>query len=198
MSDRRGAGGMADLQLPGPSIRISVGIAIAEQVPWVTAIDAGRMAHIGRKLKNRLAAIADLRGPGTAMRVGLDVIGGIARLAEPILAEASFAVVQVTGLALDPARLGGGGENRAGPRDAPAIADQVRTRRDLRAIRPATELDREIGLLVDRRRNPVNAQSWRLARLHDLLVGIVPGLERRHDLATERPPKGRCLCRPGW
>ena len=180
-------------------MRISVGIAIAEEGPWVTAIDPGGMAHIGRTLKNRPAAIAgligELRGLGTGMRGDRDVIGGIARLAEAMLAEASFAVVHVPGLALDRARQGGvGGKNRAGPRDAPAIADQARTRADLRAIRPATELGRPIGLPADRRRDPVNPQSWRQARLPDRLVGIGPGLERRLGLTTEGPPKGRCIC----
>jgi transposase len=67
------------------------------------------------------------------------------------------------------------------------IADQVRTRQDLRPIEPATELDLELRLLVGRRRDLVDAQTQRLARLHDLLVGIFPGLERGLDLTTKGP-----------
>jgi len=103
-----------------------------------------------------------------------------------MLAEAGFALVHVPGLAVNRARQGTvGGENKSDPRDARAIADQVRTRCDLRAIEPATELDLEVRLLVGRRRDLVEGQTQRLARMHDLLVGIFPGLERALDLTTK-------------
>jgi transposase len=173
-------------------MRISVGIDIAKEVHWVTAIDADGVVRIDRKLfnaPNDLAALADeLAGLGGSVRVGLDVVGGIAGLAEAMLAEAGFALVHVPGLAVNRARQGTvGGENKSDPRDARTIADQVRTRVDLRAIEPATELDLEIRLLVGRRRDLVDAQTQRLARLHDLLVGIFPGLERSLDLTTKGP-----------
>ena len=82
-----------------------------------------------------------------------------------MLAEAGFALVHVPGLAVNRARQGTvGGENKSDPRDARVIADQVRTRRDLRPIEPATELDLEIRLLVGRRRDLVDAQTQRLGR----------------------------------
>jgi len=91
-------------------------------------------------------------------------------------------------LAVNRARQGTvGGENKSDPRDARTIADQVRIRTDLRAIEPATELNLEIRLLVGRRRDLVQAQTQRLSRLHDLLVGIFPGLERSLDLTTKGP-----------
>jgi transposase len=105
-----------------------------------------------------------------------------------MLAEAGFALVHVPGLAVNRARQGTvGGENKSDPRDARAIADQVRTRNDLRAIEPATELDLEIRLLVGRRRDLVDGQTQRVSRMHDLLVGIFPGLERALDLTTKGP-----------
>jgi hypothetical protein len=122
------------------------------------------------------------------VRVGLDVVGGIAGLAAAVLAEAGFAHVHVPGLAVNRARQGTvGGENKSDPRDARTIADQVRTRADLRAIEPASELDLEIRLLVGRRRDLVAAQTQRLARLHDLLVGVFRGLERALDLTAKGP-----------
>ena len=42
-------------------------------------------------------------------------------------------------------------------------------------------------MLVGRRRDLVDGQTQRLARLHDLLVGIFPGLERTLDLTTKGP-----------
>jgi len=173
-------------------MRISVGIDIAKEIHWVTAIDAEGVVQIDRKLLNTptdLAALVDelaaLRGP---VRIGLDVIGGIAGLAAAMLAQAGFTLVHVPGIAVNRARQGTvGGENKSDPRDARTIADQVRTRSDLRPIEAATELDLEIRLLVGRRGDIVQAQTQRLSRMRDLLVGIFPGLEACLDLKTKGP-----------
>jgi transposase len=171
---------------------ISVGIDIAKEMHWVTAIDADGVVRIDRKLANTPGEIAqlitELGELGRTVRIGLDVVGGIAGLAEAMLAAAGFALVHVSGLAVNRARQGTrGGENKSDPRDARTIADQVRARSDLRPIQAASELDLEIRLLVGRRRDLVDGQTQRLARLHDLLVGIFPGLERTLDLTTKGP-----------
>jgi transposase len=181
-----------DDQLQGETMRISVGIDIAKETHWVTAIDVDGVVRIDRKLDNKPGAIAalvdDLAALGGNVRIGFDVVGGIAGLAEAMFAEAGFVLVHVPGLAVNRARQGTvGGENKSDPRDARTIADQVRTRGDLRPIEPASELDLEIRLLTGRRRDLVGAQTQRLARLHDLLVGIFPGLERCLDLTTKGP-----------
>jgi transposase len=173
-------------------MRINVGIDIAKEVHWITAIDADGVAHIDRRLENTPAAIAslidELKQLGGTVRIGLDVVGGIAGLAEAMLAEAGLVLVHVPGLAVNRARQGTvGGEHKSDPRDARVIAEQVRVRQDLRPIEPASELDLELRLLVGRRRDLVDAQTRRLARLHDLLVGIFPGLERALDLTTKAP-----------
>jgi transposase len=173
-------------------MRISVGIDIAKEKHWVTAIDADGTLQIDHELRNTPAEIASLADQLTALggtvRIGIDVIGGIAGLAEAMLAQAGFTLVHVPGLAVNRARQGTvGGENKSDPRDARAIADQVRTRSDLRPVEPATEIDLEIRLLAGRRRDLVDAQTQRLARMHDLLVGIFPGLEARLDLKTKGP-----------
>jgi transposase len=172
--------------------RISVGIDIAKDIHWVAAIDADGVVLLDRKLPNRppdLAALAEeLAALAGQVRIGIDVMGGIAGLATAILAEAGFALVHVPGIAVNRARQGTvGGENKSDPRDARTIADQVRTRADLRPVEAATEIDLEIRLLVGRRRDIVTAQTQRLARLHDLLVGIFPGLEACLDLKTKGP-----------
>jgi transposase len=171
-------------------MRISVGIDIAKEVHWVTAMDGDGVVQLDRKLENTPAAVAglieELRGLCGTVRIGLDVVGGIAGLVEAMLAEAGFALVHVPGLAVNRARRGTvGGEHKSDPRDARVIAEQVRIRQDLRPIEPATELDLELRLLVGRRRDLVAAQTQRLARVHDLLVGIFPGLERTLDLTTK-------------
>ena len=171
---------------------ISVGIDIAKEAHWVTAVDADGLVRLDRKLPNTptdiAALIEELVSLGGAIRVGLDVVGGIAGLAEAMLATAGLALVHVPGLAVNRARQSTtGGENKSDPRDARTIADQVRTRSDLRPIDPASELDLEIRLLVGRRRDLVDAQTQRLSRMHDLLVGIFPGLEACLDLKAKGP-----------
>ena len=173
-------------------MRISVGSDIAKEIHWVTAIDADGVVQIDRKLLNTPADIAALADELAALhgtvRIGLDVIGGIAGLAEAMLAAAGFALVHVPDIAVNRARQGTvGGENKSDPRDARTTADQLRTRSDLRAIEPATELDLEIRLLVGRRGDIVQAQTQRLSRMRDLLVGMFPGLEACLDLKTKGP-----------
>ena len=76
-------------------MRISVGIDIAKEIHWVTAIDADGVVRIDRKLLNTptdIASLADQLADLGGVRIGLDVIGGIAGLAEAILAEAGFTV----------------------------------------------------------------------------------------------------------
>lgn len=65
------------------------------------------------------------------------------------------------------------------------ITDQVRIRHDLRPIEPADEIDIELRLLVGRRRDLVEEQTRRIDRLHDLLAGIFPSLERALDITTK-------------
>ena len=132
--------------------------------------------------------IAELGELGDTVRIGLDVVGGIASLAEVILAEAGFALVHVSSLAVNRARQG-----PAAVRTSPIRAmlapwpTKSAPRTDLRPIEAASELDLEIRSLVGRRRDLVDGETQCLARLHNLLVGIFPGLERALDLTTKGP-----------
>src|SRR5206468_3236846 len=93
-----------------------------------------------------------------------------------------FALVHVPGMAVNRARQGtSGGEHKSDPRDARVIADQVRTRSDLRPIEIGSEVEIELRLLVGRRRELVTDQTRRIGRLRDLLASIHPGLERLID-----------------
>jgi len=89
-------------------MRISVGIDIAKEIHWVTAIDAHGLVRLDRKLLNTPTDIANLADQlaalGDTVRIGLDVIGGIAGLAEAMLAEAGFSLVHVPGLPVNRAR----------------------------------------------------------------------------------------------
>jgi transposase len=179
---------------------VAVGIDVAKDFHWVQAVDRRDSAvPFSGSVDNTPAALADLvagleglreRGPVT---VGIDVVGGIASVLCAMLLEAGIEVVHVSGLAVNRAREGtSGGEHKSDPRDAAVIADQVRHRRDLRAIEPVGELDTEIRLLVARRRDLVADQTRRINRLRDLLASIHPGLEHVVDPTTKA---GRQLLR---
>jgi transposase len=172
---------------------VAVGIDVAKDFHWVQAVDrrdselvfGGRVDNTPFALAafvEHLEALRD-RGPLT---VGIDVVGGIASVLTAMLLDAGIEVVHVPGLAVNRAREGtSGGEHKSDPRDAAVIADQVRHRRDLRAIEPIGELDAEIRLLVGRRRELVTDQTRRISRLRDLLASIHPGLERVVDPTTK-------------
>ena len=171
-------------------MQVAVGIDVAKAAHWVTAIDDAGTVLIDRSVANEPDAIEELIGELRSLEgdvtIGLDVVGGIAGLTEAMLAAASFRLVHVPGLAVNRARQGTtGGETKSDPRDARVIADQVRTRHDLRTVETGTEIDLELRLLVGRRRDLVDEQTRRLSRLHDLLVSIHPGLERVLDLTTK-------------
>lgn len=172
---------------------VAVGIDVAKDFHWAQAVDRGdsEVLFSGR-VDNTPAALAAFveqlealgdRGP---LKVGIDVVGGIAGVLTAMLLDAGIEVVHVPGLAVNRAREATtGGEHKSDPRDAGVIAEQVRHRRDLRPIEPLGELDAEIRLLVARRRELVGDQTRRINRLRDLLASIHPGLERVVDPTTK-------------
>jgi transposase len=173
---------------------VAVGIDIAKELHWVRAIDTrDSRVLLDRSVGNEPAALAGLAdellalaGERGELRVGIDVIGGIAGLAAAVLSDAGISLVHVSGLAVNRARQGSvGGERKSDPKDAGIIADQVRHRQDLRAVDAVSEIDAEIRLLVGRRREVVTDQTRRISRLRDLLGGIFPGLERVVDPTTK-------------
>jgi transposase len=164
-------------------MQVSVGIDVAKEFHWATAVDERGGELLSRRVDNEPAQIQALLGElerlDGVVTVGIDVVGGIASLLQAMLAEAGFRLVHVPGLAVNRARQGTtGGEHKSDPRDARVIADQVRTRTDLRPIEAAGELDVELRLLVARRRELVVDQTRRIGRLRELLASIHPGLER--------------------
>jgi transposase len=168
----------------------SVGIDIAKELHWVAAIGEAGEILLDRKLANTpedmLRLVDEFRALPGPVRIGIDVLGGIATLTQAVLLEAGFELVHVSGLSVNRARQGTvGGESKSDPRDARVIADQVRTRRDLRQVHAASELDLELRLLVSRRRDLSIDQTRRVSRIHDLLASIFPELEQALDLTAK-------------
>jgi transposase len=167
-----------------------VGIDIAKEIHWACAVDSTGKVVLNRKVMNTpvdlTLLIEELSKFAQPCRVGIDVLGGIAAFAQAVLLHAGFELVHIPGMAVNRARQGTvGGEAKSDPRDARVIADQVRTRGDLRQVVAESELDIEIRLLVSRRADLTQEQTRRVARMHDLLVGIFPELEGRIDMTTK-------------
>jgi transposase len=173
---------------------VAVGIDVAKEFHWAVATrldpQTGKaVSTLNRRVDNTPAAIAELIeqiaglvGDGGSVQVGIDILGGIARLLELMLTTAGLDVVHVPGLAVKTARRATrGGEHKSDPRDARAIADLVRSRDDLRRVSPLSDADADLALLVSRRRELVTGQTRRISRLRDLYCTIAPGLERVVD-----------------
>jgi hypothetical protein len=80
-----------------------------------------------------------------------------------------------------------GGENKSDRGDALVIADQLRMRwRSLQEIRPKDDTLAEMHALVGHRRDLIQDQSRRIARLRSLLLEICPALWRRRSTSEPR------------
>ena len=188
-------------------MRVSVGIDIAKEFHWVTAIDdrqrrAARPPGRQRAGRARSADRGDRRagaehGPAARRHRRARRHRGPGWPA--MLAEAGFALVHVPGLAVNRARQGTvGGEHKSDPRDARTIAEQVRTARRPAPDRAATETrcrDPAAGRPSPRpRRRPDPAPR----RLRDLLASIFPGPGARLDPTKKaEPAAAQPLCHPG-
>lgn len=173
---------------------VAVGVDVAKNFHWaeIKVADTGQVLT-SRRVDNDPAAIADLieersprPRPSTVRPRGLDVLGGIAGLAQAMLLEAGLRCVHVPGLAVNRARRATtGGERKSDPKDAKVIADQVRMRDDLRPVEQSRGVDAELRLLVARRRDLVADQTRRAGRMRDLLTSMHPGLERVADVTSK-------------
>ncbi len=153
-------------------------------------IDEGGRVVLDRAVENDAQAIdtlvAQLRGLGGEVVIGLDVVGSFARFLEAMLLAEGFELVHAPGIAVNRAGQGfAGGERKSDPRDARTIAELVRTR-DLRRIRPTTT----------RRRPPAQGRTAPRVGpgpdpppqpIRGLLCGIHPGLERTLDVTCKAP-----------
>ncbi|MDB2490150.1 IS110 family transposase [Paracoccus sp. (in: a-proteobacteria)] len=172
-------------------MEIYVGIDVAKETHWVCALDHAARVLLDRAVENDQAAIdrlvADLRGLGGDVLIGLDITGSLARFLEAILLAQGLRLVHVPGIAVNRAGHGfAGGERKSDPRDAHTIADLVRTR-PLRPILPDDDTVIALRLKVMRRRELTDDQTRRVSRLRQFLGAIHPGLERQLDLTCKGP-----------
>lgn len=170
---------------------ICVGVDAAKLVHWAVGIDDGGRVVLDRAVQNNPAAIdgfiSDLRALKGDVVIGIDVVGSFARFIEASLLAEGFALVHTPGIAVNRAGQGfAGGERKSDPRDARTIAELVRTR-DLRPVLADDDTRVALRLKVGRRRDLMQDQVRRIARIRGLLCGIHPGLEQAFDLCCKGP-----------
>lgn len=170
---------------------ICIGIDAAKLVHWAVGIDDGGRVVLDRAVGNNPAAIDDfiveLRNLNGDVVIGIDVVGSFARFIEASLLAEGFALVHTPGIAVNRAGQGfAGGERKSDPRDARTIAELVRTR-DLRPVLADDDTRVALRLKVGRRRDLMQDQVRRIARIRGLLCGIHPGLEQAFDLCCKGP-----------
>ncbi len=168
-----------------------VGLDVGKTFHWVCVLDGEGEEMLSRKVQateEDLEAIcSEIERLGGERTVGLDLVGGPATLLEAVLTERGERVFHVPGIAVNWARDAYPGEAKTDAKDARVIADQLRRlRRDsLREVRPREEAMAELRVLVAHRRNLLQDQIRRTARLREVLLGVFPGLEAALDFKRE-------------
>lgn len=172
---------------------IKIGIDVAKEVHWATAITQDGQILLDHKIENTAEDIGrfaeELAALGGERLVGIDLLGGLATLISAMLIGAGERLVHVPGLAVNRARQGSvGGQAKSDPKDARIIADQLRLRPDdFRPVSLQNDTLAELRLLVSRRGDLVTDQTRRISRMRYLLNTIHPDLERALDLTNAGP-----------
>jgi transposase len=173
-------------------MRYFAGIDVAKDLHWICVIDANAIVHLDRAVANTQEDIDRLIGELGKFRddltVCLDIMGSIATFLEAALLAAGFQLVHVPGITVNRDRDGlGNKEAKSDPKDARVIAEQARTRPKLRPVEHDDETTIAVRVLVGRRRDLVEEQTRRIARLRRLVGSIHPGLEGALDFTTMGP-----------
>ncbi len=171
-------------------MRYWVGFDVGKSSHWICVLDGEGEEVLSRRVEpteeDLEAVCSEVERLGGERTVGLDLVGGPATLLEAILLERGESVFHVPGVAVNRARDAYPGEAKTDARDARIIADQLRLRRSsLQEIRPREEAAAEMRILVAHRRDLLQDQTRRMARLREVLLGVFPGLEAALDFRRE-------------
>jgi transposase len=171
-------------------MRYWAGFDVGKAFHWVCVLDGEGEEVLSRRVEaseeDLEAACSEIAALGGERTVGIDLMGGPATLLEAVLLERGEKLFHVPGIAVNRARDAYPGESKSDARDARVIADQLRLRRgSLQEIRPRNEAVAEMRVLVAHRRDLLQDQTRRAARLREVLLSVFPGLEAALDLKRE-------------
>jgi transposase len=168
-------------------MRYWVGFDVGKVSHWVCVLDEEGEEVLSRRVEaseaDLEAACSEIERLGGERAVGIDLLGGPATLLEAVLLGRGKRVFHVPGIAINRARDAYRGEAKSDSKDAHVIADQVRLRGgSLHEVRLKDETTAEMQVLVAHRRDLLQDQTRRAARLREVLLGVFPGLEAALDL----------------
>lgn len=171
-------------------MRYWVGFDVGKAFHWLCVLDEEGEEVLSRRVEateeDLEESCSEVERLGGERTVGIDLLGGPATLLEAVLLGRGEGVFHVPGIAVNRARDAYRGEAKSDAKDARVIADQLRLRRSsLHEIRPRDESTSEMRVLVAHRRDLLQDQTRRAARLREILLGVFPGLEAALDLKRE-------------
>jgi transposase len=171
-------------------MRYWVGFDVGKAFHWVCVLDEEGeevLSHrVGATEEDLEAACSEIERLGGERTVGIDLLGGPATLLEAVLLGRGERVFHVPGIVVNRARDAYRGEAKSDSKDAHVIADQLRLRRgSLHEVCLKDETIAEMRVLVAHRRDLLQDQTRRAARLREVLLGVFPGLETALDLKRE-------------
>jgi transposase len=171
-------------------MRYWVGFDVGKAFHWVCVLNEEGDEVLSRRVEateeDLEAACSEIEELDGECAVGIDLLGGPATLLEAVLLGRRERVFHVPGIVVNRARDAYPGEAKSDSKDAHVIADQLRLRRSsLHEVCPRGEITAEMRLLVAHRRDLLQDQTRRAARLREVLLGVFPGLEATLDLKRE-------------
>lgn len=171
-------------------MRYWVGFDVGKVFHWVCVLDNEGKEVLSRRVEateeDLEASCSEIEQLGGERTVGIDLLGGPATLLEAVLIERGERVFHVPGIAVNRARDAYPGEAKSDSKDAHVIAHQLRLRSGLlHEVCPRDETTAEMRVLVAHRRDLLQEQTRRAARLREVLLGVFPGLEATLDLKRE-------------
>jgi transposase len=171
-------------------MRYWVGFDVGKAFHWLCVLDEEGVEVLSRRVEateeDLEASCSELERLGGERTVAIDLLGGPATLLEAVLLGSGERLFHVPGIAVNRARDAYPGEAKSDARDAHVIADQLRLRHSsLHEVCPRDETIAELRVLVAHRRDLLQDQTRRAARLREVLLGVFPGLEAALDLKRE-------------
>ena len=171
-------------------MRYWVGFDVGKAFHWLCVLDEEGEEVLSRRVEateeDLEASCSELERLGGERTVGIDLREGPATLLETVLLGRGESIFHVPGIAVNRARDAYPGEAKSDSKDAHVIADQLRLRHgSLHEVCPKDETIAEMRVLVAHRRDLLQDQTRRAARLREVLLGVFPGLEAALDLKRE-------------
>jgi transposase len=173
-------------------MRYWVGFDVGKAFHWVCVLDNEGKEVLSRRVEateeDLEASCSEIEQLGRERTVGIDLLGGPATLLEAVLLGRGERVLHVPGIAVNRARDAYPGEAKSDAKNAHVIADQLRLRSaTLHEVCLKDETTAEMRALVAHRRDLLQDQTRRAARLREVLLEVFPGLEATLDLKREGP-----------